>query len=70
MCPYRCWGRVRLGVEATQVIGSSMPDVGAAVSRVPASFFGIVLGIAALANAWRLAHVAWSLPAMIGERCS
>lgn len=35
--------------------------------RVPASFFGIVLGLAGLANAWRAAHVVWSLPAAVGE---
>jgi tellurite resistance protein len=34
---------------------------------VPASFFGIVLGIAGLGNAWRLAHQVWQLPAMPGE---
>ncbi|USI74688.1 dicarboxylate transporter/tellurite-resistance protein TehA [Sphingomonas morindae] len=35
--------------------------------RVPASFFGIVLGLAGLANSWRAAHLAWGMPAMIGE---
>ncbi len=34
---------------------------------VPASFFGIVLGLAGLSNAWRAAHVAWGLPAAIAE---
>ncbi|BDU21152.1 dicarboxylate transporter/tellurite-resistance protein TehA [Dyella sp. GSA-30] len=35
--------------------------------RVPASFFGIVLGLAGLANDWRAAHVVWALPAIVGE---
>lgn len=34
---------------------------------VPAAFFGIVLGMAGLANVWRAAHIAWGLPSMIGE---
>lgn len=35
--------------------------------RVPASFFGIVLGLAGLGNAWRAAHTVWDLPANVGE---
>jgi tellurite resistance protein len=35
--------------------------------RVPASFFGIVLGLAGLGGDWRVAHLAWSIPAVIGE---
>lgn len=34
---------------------------------VPAAFFGIVLGLAGLGNAWRAAHQVWHLPAMVGE---
>lgn len=34
---------------------------------VPASFFGIVLGLAGLGGAWRVAHRVWQLPAMVGE---
>lgn len=34
---------------------------------VPPSFFGIVLGLAGLGGDWRLAHVAWGLPAVVGE---
>jgi len=34
---------------------------------VPASFFGIVLGLAALANLWRVAHALWGLPGIVGE---
>lgn len=35
--------------------------------RIPASFFGIVLGLAGLAGDWRAAQAAWDLPAAIGE---
>jgi tellurite resistance protein len=34
---------------------------------VPASFFGIVLGLAGLGGAWRVAARVWQLPAVIGE---
>jgi tellurite resistance protein len=34
---------------------------------VPASFFGIVLGIAGLGNAWRVAARIWNVPPWIGE---
>jgi tellurite resistance protein len=34
---------------------------------VPAAFFGIVLGLAGLGNAWRAAHQVWQLPALVGE---
>jgi tellurite resistance protein len=34
---------------------------------VPAAFFGIVLGLAGLGNAWRVAHQVWRLPAIVGE---
>lgn len=34
---------------------------------VPASFFGIVLGLVGLGGGWRLAHRVWNLPAVIGE---
>ena len=34
---------------------------------IPASFFGIVLGIGGLGGAWRVAHRVWHLPALIGE---
>jgi len=36
-------------------------------ARVPASLFGVVLGLAGLANVWRAAHAAWRLPAATGE---
>src|SRR5258706_2550514 len=34
---------------------------------IPAAFFGIVLGLAGLGNAWRAGHEVWLLPALIGE---
>lgn len=35
--------------------------------NIPAAFFGIVLGLAGLGNTWRAAHLAWGLPAAVGE---
>jgi tellurite resistance protein len=35
--------------------------------QIPASYFGIVLGLCGLANSWRAAHDLWPLPAAIGE---
>lgn len=40
------------------------------VPLVPASFFGMVLGLAGLGNAWRLATKVWHLPAFVGEAIS
>lgn len=34
---------------------------------IPASFFGIVLGLVGLGAAWRIAHRVWHLPALVGE---
>ncbi|HLY58334.1 MAG TPA: dicarboxylate transporter/tellurite-resistance protein TehA [Stellaceae bacterium] len=34
---------------------------------VPASFFGIVLGMAGLGGAWRAAHRLWGVPEAVGE---
>ncbi|MCK0207141.1 dicarboxylate transporter/tellurite-resistance protein TehA [Starkeya koreensis] len=34
---------------------------------VPASYFGMVLGLAGLGGTWRAAHLAWGLPALVGE---
>lgn len=39
----------------------------ASVWHVPASFFGIVLGLAGLAGDWRTAHALWGAPAAPGE---
>ena len=36
-------------------------------NRIPASFFGMVLGLSALGQAWRIAAHLWQLPALIGE---
>ncbi|HEY0778343.1 MAG TPA: dicarboxylate transporter/tellurite-resistance protein TehA [Gemmatirosa sp.] len=35
--------------------------------RVPAAFFGMVLGLAGLGTAWRAATALWGLPAAVGE---
>ncbi len=37
--------------------------------QVPASFFGIVLGLAGIGNGWRLAASIWGVPAIVGEIC-
>jgi tellurite resistance protein len=37
------------------------------VPVVPASFFGMVIGLAGLGAAWRWAHQVWGLPAVVGE---
>jgi tellurite resistance protein len=34
---------------------------------VPASFFGLVLGLVGLGNSWRAAHAVWGLPSLVGE---
>lgn len=44
-----------------------MSDRRSMLPLVPASFFGIVLGLAALANLWRVAHALWGLTAIVGE---
>lgn len=36
-------------------------------ARAPVSLFGIVLGLAGLGNAWRLAHAVWNVPGLVGE---
>jgi tellurite resistance protein len=36
-------------------------------SPIPASFFGIILGLVGLGNCWRVAAKLWHLPAWIGE---
>lgn len=36
-------------------------------ARLPASFFGMVLGLSGMGQAWRLAASLWGLPASIGE---
>ena len=46
-------------------VGST--TIGSRLPIVPAAFFGMVLGLAGLGNAWRAAHEAWQTPALIGE---
>ncbi len=36
-------------------------------TTLPASYFGIVLGLSGLGQAWRVAHSLWGAPAIIGE---
>ena len=38
-----------------------------ATPPIPASFFGMVLGLAGLGGAWRAAHQVWGAPAWVGE---
>lgn len=40
-------------------MAGTSPDI----PRIPASFFGMVLGIGGLAADWRAAHRAWGMPA-------
>lgn len=44
-------------------------SVAAATPRtpLPASFFGMVLGLSGLGQAWRVATTLWAAPAAIGE---
>jgi tellurite resistance protein len=42
-------------------------NVALRIPVVPASFFGIVLGLIGLGNAWRLAHRVWGLSRAVGE---
>ncbi len=42
-------------------------QIAAKIAHVPASLFGIVLGLAGLGNAWRIAHRVWGLPSSVGE---
>jgi tellurite resistance protein len=37
------------------------------IENTPASYFGMVLGLAGIANAWRAATQAWQLPPVIAE---
>lgn len=37
------------------------------VPLIPASYFGIVLGLGGWANSWRAAHHAWGAPVAVGE---
>lgn len=44
-----------------------MSSLVARLPLVPASFFGIVLGVIGLGSTWRVAHQLWTLPSAIGE---
>src|SRR5262245_61771445 len=37
------------------------------VANTPASYFGMVLGLAGLANAWRSAALVWHLPGVVAD---
>src|SRR5262249_40077245 len=50
-----------------RLAGSSPGRFAEIVGNMPASYFGIVLGIAGLANAWRAAVRVWQLPEFIAE---
>ena len=43
------------------------PDPARHLPVIPASFFGIVLGVMGLGFAWRQAHRVWAMPALVGE---
>jgi tellurite resistance protein len=45
----------------------SLPESGRRLPLIPASYFGIVLGLGGLATSWRVAHAAWAAPAAIGD---
>jgi tellurite resistance protein len=56
----------------TEVVRQWSPEDASMAARlsvpvIPASFFGMVLGLAGLGGAWRAATQAWQLPAVIGE---
>jgi tellurite resistance protein len=47
--------------------GRPQPAEPCVIGRVPAAFFSIVLGVAGLGGAWRLAAALWDSPPLIGE---
>jgi len=55
------------GVTARPVRGNSSGFLAEIVGNMPASYFGIVLGLAGLGNAWRGAERTWQLPKFIAE---
>jgi tellurite resistance protein len=44
-----------------------MRVAGLPIPVVPASFFGIVLGLIGFGSSWRAAHELWGLPSLVGE---
>src|SRR5437660_10069032 len=57
----------RRAQAAPRVDGALRVTTGFKPPVVPAGFFGIVLGLAGLGNAWRAAHEVWQAPAAVGE---
>ena len=57
----------RRAQAAPRVDGALRVTTGFKPPVVPAAFFGIVLGLAGLGNAWRAAHEVWQAPAAVGE---
>lgn len=55
------------GAPERAMAAEHRPARAARFPSVPASLFGMVLGLAGLGNAWRAATAAWHLPAAIGE---
>jgi tellurite resistance protein len=49
------------------MVGMTGISNGSGLPLIPASFFGIVLGLAGLSNAWRAAERAWGLPGVIAD---
>ncbi len=58
---------VALALPVTNPAAPLPPGTAIWLPAVPAAFFGMVLGLAGLGNAWRAATAAWHLPAVIGE---
>jgi len=54
-------------MSVTSVAESGQAKKAFLLPAVPAAFFGMVLGLAGLGNAWRAATSAWHLPSAIGE---
>jgi tellurite resistance protein len=52
---------------ATPTAGEAEKPSRRTLPIVPASFFGIVLGLAGLGGSWRAAHEIWHLPRILGE---
>ncbi|MEI9984063.1 MAG: hypothetical protein WDN69_13160 [Aliidongia sp.] len=69
------WNRYHAAKSAGSVISSELaielPSLarrfGTALPKVPASFFGMVLGLGGLGFTWRSAHQIWPVPESVGE---
>ena len=53
--------------DASDASGGAGSERAPFVARVPAAFFGMVLGLAGLGSAWRAAGALWPLPPAVGE---